>query len=172
MESIVSSNCKCVSISRVKFDFVRKCWNYTCCLQPQNGESDDIFASCDLFANDFKVPVRDLAIRVKHPEIAAKSLCSGDEKSPILPADDVLAEWDKIVSAEFVGKTTIVDSVTISVAELSDGRISSYDVEVGNQSIEVASRKICALHGRLNEAIARVKNQIARYISKKEGEES
>lgn len=172
MESIVTSSCKCISISRVKFDFVRKCWNYTCCLQPQNGESEDIFASSDLFASDFKIPVRDLAIRVKHPELASKSLCAGDEKAPILPADDVLAEWDKIVSAEFVGKTTIVDSVTMSVSELSDGKTASYVVEVGSQSIEVASRKISALHGRLPEAIARVRNQVARYITKTEGEES
>ena len=172
MENIVSSKCECVSVSRVKFDFTRKCWNYTATLQPKNSDTSDIFAECDLFAADFKVPIRDLAIRAKHPEIAAKSLCTGDEKSPILPAADILAEWDKIVSAEFVDKTTIVDSVTMSVSELSDGKMASYIVEIGSTKVEVASRKISALHGRLPEAIARVRNQVARYITKIEGEES
>lgn len=172
MGNIVSTKCECVSIVRVKFDFTRKCWNYTAMLQTKNDDTIDIFAESDIFANDFKVPVRDLAIRVKHPELAPKSLCGGDENAPILPPDDVLIEWDKIVAAEFVGKTTIIDSITMSVSELSDGKAASYKVEIGSSDVEVASRKISALHGRLPEAIARVTNQIARYISKTEGEES
>lgn len=164
MENIVSISCICSSIVRGRWDSTRKCYNYTCIMTPKC-DADDVFSESDLFESDFKIPVRDLALRTAENAVLANR--ATDVGTP-----DDLATWDKLVEGRFVGKTTIIDTICLPVKELSDGRCTSYIVEVGDTKNEVSVRNICALHGKLDKAVGRVKNQIAKYLAKTEGEES
>lgn len=169
MENVQTISCKCVSVVRGNYDFSRGCFRYTCVMQPE-AAGDDVFADSDLFESDYRIPVRDTALRTPEQPLSAKAVCTGDALHPVMPADDILTAWDAVVASRFVGKSTKVDTTTVSVKDLSDGKLSSYIVEIGSEKNEVASRNISALHGRLDKAIARVKNQIAKYISKQEEE--
>lgn len=153
--------CTCTSVVRRSWDDSRKCFRYTAVMQPKTDNADgNIFQQMDMFAKDFRIPLRDEILRRTKSSAAAKD---GD--------DDVkLNAWDAIVSAELVGKDCVVMHATVDVRELTNGEYNSYDLEIGDTSYEVTSRTIAAISD-FEGALGRTKNQVLRACRGQEGEE-
>lgn len=155
--------CVCSSVTRTSWDESRKCWRYTATMKPKAEATDNIFQQMDMFANDFMIPLRDEVLRRKH-EYAALIANDGDDEAK-------LAAWDKIVASQLLDKEATVHTCTLSVSQLTDGKFSSYVLEIGKTSHEVTSRTISCL-GDIEAAVGRVSNQVMRACKEQEsGEE-
>lgn len=150
---VMDVKCVCVSVVRTNWDASRKCFRYTATMRPSDEGSDDIFSQMDMFANDFRIPLRDEVLR-KKPEFKTLVANDGDD-------DAKLENWDKIVAAQLENKETTVHTCTLTVAELTNGLFNSYVLEIGENSYEVTSRTISCI-GSIESAVGRVANQVLR----------
>lgn len=155
--------CVCSGVTRTTWDESRKCFRYTATMKPKSDATDNIFQQMDMFANDFRIPLRDEILRRK-PEYAALVGNDGDD-------DAKLVAWDKIVASQLMDKEATVHTCTLSVSQLTNGLFSSYILEIGETSHEVTSRTISCL-GDIESAVGRVSNQVMRACKAQEsGEE-
>ena len=153
--------CTCSSVVRRSWDDTRKCFRYTAVMQPKSDDADkNIFQQMDMFAKDFRIPLRDEILRRSKASAAAKD---GDDEAK-------LTAWDTIVSAELVGKDCVVMQATVDVKELTNGEFNSYVLEIGDASYEVTSRTIAAISD-FEGAVGRTKNQVLRACRGQESEE-
>ena len=157
--NVIETKCSCVNVVRKDWDAKRHCFKYTLTMKPVV-DGDDVFAEDDLFADEFQCPVTDMSSRNKFPEDAAKAIEGA--------SDDVLAAWDSKVRERYNGKVTTVKHCTVSVEYLTDGKYSSYDLEIpgggpdgSDVTYNVSTRNLCAL-GSMDEAIGRARNQVLR----------
>lgn len=153
--------CICTGVTRTTWDESRKCFRYTATMKPKSETSDNIFQQMDMFSNDFRIPLRDEVLRRKS-EYAALAANNSDD-------DAKLAAWDKVVSSQLTDKEAIVHTCTLSVSQLTDGKFSSYVLQIGKTSYEVTSRTISSL-GDIEAAVGRVSNQVMRACKEQESE--